>query len=210
MIVAMVRKSRRDFIYVTNSMGSLVGVIHLHDIKGYLADADLGAAIIAADLAVETPRAYPSQTLAETIRNFDDPEVHELPVVDPATGMLIGVVDRRDFITVLSVEVLDTQHIRAKFIEPGGAQHFVELPEGHGLARIHVPEEFHGRTLRASNFRNVTGLSALTVIRGDPTKGRAAKEVRLLPDPAMVLQPGDDFIVMGSTEDIQALTGNGE
>ncbi|MHC4956498.1 MAG: chloride channel protein [Planctomycetota bacterium] len=210
MIVEMVRKTRRDFIYVTNGMGALVGVIHLHDIKGYLADSELGPAIIAADLAVETPRAYPNQTLAETIRTFDDPEVHELPVVDPATGMLIGVVDRRDFITVLSVEVLDTHQIRAKFIEPGGAQHFVELPEGHGLARIPVPEDCHGRTLRASNFRAVTGLSALTVIRHDLGKGKKGKETRLLPDPNMVLQAGDDFIVMGSREDIEALTGNDE
>ena len=39
----------------------------LTNIKGYLADSELGAAVIAADLAVETPRALPHQTLAEVI-----------------------------------------------------------------------------------------------------------------------------------------------
>jgi len=202
MVVEMVRKTRRDFIYVTNPTGALIGVIHLHDIKGYLADSELGAAIIAADLAVETPRALPHQTLAEVIGKFDDPEVHELPVVDPNTGMLMGIVDRRDFITILSVEVLDSPQIRAKFVEPGGAQHFVELPAGHALARLSVPEEFVGLSLRAANYRGATGLSVLTVVR---TEHR--KETRLLPDPDMILQAKDALIVMGSADDIAEQSG---
>jgi CIC family chloride channel protein len=203
MVVEMVRKTRRDFIYVTSETGALIGVIHLHDIKGYLADSALGAAVIAADLAVETPRALPHQTLAEVIRKFDDPEVHELPVVDPNTGMLIGIVDRRDFITVLSVEVLDSPQIRAKFVEPGGARHFVELPEGHALARLGVPSEFVGLTLRAVNYRVATGLTVLTVIRTV-----SGKETRLLPDPDMLLKANDALIVMGPIEEIAEQRGD--
>jgi len=203
-VVDMVRKTRRDFIYVTNPTGALIGVIHLHDIKGYLATPELGAAVIAADLAVETPRALPQQTLAETIHKFDDPEVHELPVVDPNTGMPIGIVDRRDFITVLSVEVLDSPQIRAKFVEPGGAQHFVELPAGHALARIPVPEEFVGLSLRAADYRAATGLSVLTIVRSE-----SGKESRLLPDPDMILLAKDRLIVMGASVDIEEQSGNG-
>ena len=203
MIVDMVRKSRRDFIYVTDKMGALSGVIHLHDIKNYLADADLATAIIAADLAKETPRAFPEQTLAETIRNFDDPEVHELPVVDPNTGMLAGIVDRRDFLTVLSVEVLDSPHMRAKFVEPGGAQHFVEMPEGHALSRIPVPVQYVGMTLRDTHFRQETALAIVTIIR----RGPGSKETRVLPLPDLMLEEGDDMIVMGDTRDIRRQGG---
>jgi len=202
MVVEMVKKTRRDFIYVTNEKGALVGVIHLHDIKSYLADADLGTAVIAADLAVETPRAHPEETLAQTIRKFDDPEVHELPVVDPQTGMLVGVVDRRDFLTVLSVEVLDSPHMRARFVEPRGSQHFVELPEGHALARLPVPVEMWGRTLRETEFRSLTNLTILTVIR--PSQGR---ESRILPEPGLELREGDALIVMGAADDIRAQGG---
>lgn len=202
MIVEMVKKTRRDFIYVTNATGSLTGVIHLHDIKHYLADAELGVAVIAADLAVETPRAHPDDTLAESIRKFDNPEVHELPVVDPDTGMLVGVVDRRDLITVLSVEVLETPQMRAKFIEPKGAQHFVELPEGHQLERIPVPEEFVSKLLKDTNFRGRTNLTILTVIRPSSESGR---ETRILPEPDLLLEAGDALIVMGARADVERL-----
>jgi len=202
MIVEMVRKTRRDFIYVTKDTGALIGVIHLHDIKNYLADADLATAVIAVDLAKETPRAFPEETLAQTIRKFDDPEVHELPVVDPTTGMLIGVVDRRDFITVLSVEVLDSPHMRAKFVEPGGAQHFVEMPEGHALARIPVPEQYIGMTLRDTHFRQETALAIVTIVRT-----AAGKETRVLPLPDLMLEEGDEIIVMGDTRDIRRAGG---
>ncbi|MHC4408013.1 MAG: chloride channel protein [Planctomycetota bacterium] len=202
-IVETAKKNRRDSIYVTNGSGSLIGVIHLHDIKSYLADADLGVAVIAADLAVETPRAVETETLAEIIRKFDDPEVHELPVVDPQTGMLLAVVDRRDLITVLSVEVLDSQQIRAKFVEPKGAQHFVELPEGHALSRLAVPVEYWGRTLRETNFRADTNLTILTVVRTQGTR-----ESRILPEPDLELREGDELIVMGAAEDIREQGGD--
>ena len=198
MIVEMVKKTRRDFIYVTDGKGALIGVIHLHDIKSYLADADLGVAVIAADLAVETPHTIPTETLAETIRKFDNPEVHELPVIDPDTGMVVGVVDRRDLLTVLTVEVLDDPHMRAKFVEPKGAQHFVELPEGHALARLPVPVEYLGMALRDTDFRAKTNLTILTLVR--EVNGR---ESRLLPAPDIVLSEGDELIVMGPIEDIR-------
>ena len=201
MIVEMVKKTRRDAIYVTNATGALTGVIHLHDIKHYLADVELGAAVIAADLAVETPRAHPEDTLAEAIRKFDDPALHELPVVDPATGMLVGVVDRRDFITVLSVEVLDSPHMRAKFVEPKGAQHFVELPEGYELGRVPVPVQYIGRLLRETDFRSKTNLTILTVIR--QVNGR---DKRILPESDLELETGDELIVMGPKDDVARQT----
>ncbi|MEM8885207.1 MAG: chloride channel protein, partial [Planctomycetota bacterium] len=203
MIVEMVKKTRRDFIYVTNQTGALIGCIHLHDIKSYLADAELGAAVIAADLAVETPCAHPQQTLAETLRLFDDPEVHELPVVDPDTRMLLGVVDRRDFITVLSVEVLDSPQVRAKFVEPKGAQHFVELPEGYALARMPVPAEYLGIALGDTKFRQETNLTILTIVR--PMNGR---DHRVLPEADIILLESDRLIVMGPTEDIDRYGGD--
>ncbi|MCK6460176.1 MAG: chloride channel protein [Planctomycetes bacterium] len=202
MIVGMVQKTRRDAIYVVDGDLRLVGVIRLHDIKSYLAEPELGAAILATDLAIVVPQALPDQTLAEVLSRFDDPDLDELPVVHPVDGKLLGVVDRRDLLTALSVEVLQSQQLRAKFVEHGGAQHYVEIEKGHAVSRIPVPKEMVGQTLAATDFRNRTGLTVLTVIH--PQDGR---EVRIVPAAATVLGADDALIVMGAIERIKALGG---
>jgi len=202
MIVGMVQKTRRDAIYVVDNDLRLVGVIRLHDVKNYLAEPQLGAAVIAADLAAVVPHAEPEQTLAEVMEQFDDPELAELPVVDPVDGTLQGVVDRRDLLTALSVEVLQSQHLRAKFVEHGGAQHYVEIQRGHAVSRIRVPKEMVGHTLAAIDFRRRTGLTVLTVIH--LAEGR---ETRIVPEPGTVLGSSDALIVMGPVAKIRELGG---
>ena len=71
------------------------------------------------------------------------------------------------------------------------------------MARLSVPEEFVGLSLRAANYRGATGLSVLTVVR---TEHR--KEARLLPDPDMILKANDALIVMGSADDIAEQSGS--
>lgn len=202
MIVGMVQKTRKDYIYVTNEENRLVGVIRLHDIKNFLQQADLGAAVIAADLAGPVPQVAPERTLAEAMPNFDDPEMHELPVVDPATHQLMGVVDRRDVMSALSVEVLQNRNLRAKFVEHEGAQHYVEIPPGHALSRIPVPAEMTGKALANTDFRKRTGLTILTVIHVE-----AGRETRVVPEPRTVLRKGDALIVMGPKGTIEEMGG---
>jgi K+/H+ antiporter YhaU regulatory subunit KhtT len=59
-----------------------------------------------------------------------------------------------------------------------------------------------GQTLAATDFRNRTGLTVLTVIH--PQDGR---EVRIVPAPATVLAAEDALIVMGAIDRIKALGG---
>jgi len=202
MIVGMVQKTRRDAIYVVDDDLRLKGVIRLHDIKSYLAEPELGAAILATDLAIVVPHAVPDQTLAEVLSRFDDPDLDELPVVHPVDGKLMGVVDRRDLLTALSVEVLQSQQLRAKFVEHGGAQHYVEIQPGHAVSRVPVPKDMVGKTLASTDFRNRTGLTVLTVIH--PQNGR---EVRIDPVPGTTLAAEDALIVMGAVEKIRELGG---
>jgi Trk K+ transport system NAD-binding subunit len=171
-------------------------------VKNFLADRDLGAAVIAADLSVEVPRAHPNRTLAEMIEAFDDPELNEMPVTDPIDGRLLGVVDRRDVISALSVEVLQRRGLRAKFVEHEGAQHYVEIARGHAISRIEVPPEMAGGTFADYDFRQRTGLMVLNVIR--TIRGR---ETRIQPQPTTVLEPGDALIVLGPIEAIREAGG---
>jgi len=201
-IVAMIAHARRDTIYVVGELSQLVGAIRLHDVKNFLADRELGAAVIAADLAVELPRAHPNQTLAELLDVFDDPELHELPVTDPLLGNLLGILDRRDLISALSVDVLHRPSLRAKFVEPEGTQHYVELPRGHALARIPIPADLVGRTLGETDFRRRTDLTVLTVVR--TVRGR---DQRLHPSSGLVFEAGDAMIVMGPVDSIREQGG---
>jgi CIC family chloride channel protein len=202
MIVGMVLKTRRDAVYVVDEDLRLVGVIRLHDVKSYLAEPQLGAAIIGSDLATVVPRALPDQTLAEVLGHFDDADLDELPVVHPVDGKLLGVVDRRDLLTAISVEVLQSQQLRAKFVEHGGAQHYVEIQPGCAVSRIPVPKAMVGQTLAATDFRRRTGLTVLTIVH--PQNGR---ELRILPEAGTVLNAEDALIVMGEIEKIRELGG---
>jgi hypothetical protein len=202
MIVGMFLKTRRDSVYVVDGENRLVGAIRLHDIKNYLADHELGSAVIAADLAVTVPTVGPDQTLAEVMGHFDDPEVDELAVVDPVHGNVLGTIDKRDLLAQLRVEVLQEQQLRAKFVEHAGAQHYVEMRPGHALSRIAVPRDMVGQSLAGTQFRTKTGLVVLTIVHD--SNGR---EVRMSPEPGAILHENDFLIVMGPAEAIRALGG---
>jgi len=203
MIVGMVKKTRKDFIYVADRSGALCGAINIHDIKNYLGDESLANAVIASDIVVATPTVTEAETLAEILDRFDDPEIHELPVVGEQ-GQVIGIVDRRDLISVLSAEVLQNRALRAKFVMPEGATDYVEIPRGHALSRINVPAEMIGQRFGDTDFRRKTHLSVLTLIR----KGKGTgKDERMLPEPDIVLQEGDAFIVLGAEEAVRKLGG---
>ncbi|MFQ5844854.1 MAG: CBS domain-containing protein, partial [Planctomycetota bacterium] len=202
-VIGMLRKTRKDSIYVVDEERGLRGAIRLHDLKSYLGEEDLGEAIIAADLAVPVPQVAPDRTLAQILDSFDDPELHEIPVVDE-DRKLVGVVDRRDVIAALSVEVLHRGTLRAKFVMPEGDTHYVEIPQGHGLARIPIPGSYVGRTLGEVDFRRATGLSVITIVRS-----RNGRESRLLPEPGLVLEPGDAFVVLGPDEALDEFRNSG-
>ena len=197
-IVDAVQRMRHNAIYVVNKDQALLGSIRLHDIKSQLANADLGVAVIAADLMHTCARCHPTDTLAEIVDEFDDTENHELPVVDPETKKLLGALDRRDLISALAVEVLHTSGLRAKFVEHAGAQHYVELPQGHGISSITTPDELAGMMLKETDFRARTGLTVLTVIRG---------KIRLPAIPDQPLARGDLLIVIGPLTAIERYSG---
>ncbi len=198
-IVKTFQEARRDFVYVVNSERQLHGMIRLHDIKNHLKEA-LGPAVIAADVAVTVPVVHPEQTLAEILPLFDDLEAHELPVVEPDSGRLVGMLNRRDLITALSVEVLQTRNLRAKFVEHQGAEHYVEIPPGHEIRRVPVPADMVGRSLADIDLRQRTGITVLTILQV-----RNGREMRTQPTPRSVLLSTDELIVLGPLSALDGL-----
>lgn len=82
-------------LYVTHPDGSLLGAIILDQLKGHLSDyADLEM-VVAADLADRsTPRIPVDGTLADAAKAFGRTHLYRLPVVDEATGAVVGTLPR--------------------------------------------------------------------------------------------------------------------
>ena len=103
----------------------------------------------------------------------------------------------------MSVEVLQSRALRAKFVTPEGATDYVEMPRGHSLSRIPVPKGMEGQSFGTTDFRRITHLSVLTIVRQDD-----GRESRMLAEADVVLRADDGLIVMGRDEDVRKYGGN--
>lgn len=98
-------QSRHEEIYVTFADGRYAGAISLHDIKPHLSDAAVAAHVIAEDLLREDiPKIAPQATLAEALRVFALHPGQTLPVVDPETSLLTGILIKNDLLLALLEE----------------------------------------------------------------------------------------------------------
>ncbi|AOS45224.1 Voltage-gated ClC-type chloride channel ClcB [Lacunisphaera limnophila] len=94
--------SRHESIYVTDAEGKYAGLISLHDIKPHLNDEAVATLVIAEDLRRDdVPSVAPAATLADALRLFAQQAGQTLPVVDPATGRLTGVLVKNDLLLAL-------------------------------------------------------------------------------------------------------------
>jgi CIC family chloride channel protein len=93
--------SRQQEIYVVNE-GRYAGVISLHDIKPYLSDEVVAEHVIAEDVRREdAPTVAPSATLADALRVFAQCEGQTLPVVEPTSRHLAGILVKNDLLLAL-------------------------------------------------------------------------------------------------------------
>lgn len=206
-IVERFANARRDSVFVVDTKGSLLGHVHLHDVKLYLNDPTLASVVIAGDLSRATPSVTPDESLAQVLPRFDDPELDELAVVDSAASKrLIGRVTRRAVIACLSDEVLRTRQLRTKVRADGrpGAS-YLELPRDSEIARITVSGELEGRALDSLDLQGL-GVIPLFVVStlADGTESRA------LAEPQTTLVAGSKLVVLGPRDQVKALGRNGD
>ncbi len=91
---------------VTDATGVYLGVLTTADL-GTVARAGsaLDLLLLAVDLVHESETLAPTDTLRDAIRRMDVRGVGALPVVDPATGSLIGVVSRSQILSLYDAAV---------------------------------------------------------------------------------------------------------
>lgn len=191
---------RGDTIYVRNGAGALVGRIELQDVKAFLNDPSLTAAVIAADLTRPVVTAHPDDSIATVMPRFDDPELREIAVVSPGpTQRLLGRIVHQDVLTTLGSEVLGAQRRTTRLPLHGDADG-VALPDGHELRAIPVPDPWIGLAIDALPAASRTDVTIVMAIRG-----RDAQAERLPATPDLVLEDGWQVVVLGSRSAIDKL-----
>jgi CIC family chloride channel protein len=101
-IARLFLQARQEEVYVTTAEGAYAGAISLHDIKPYLSDPSIASHVIAGDLLRDdVPPVSMLAPLAEALRLFAQHAGQTLPVVEPVTGRLTGMVVKNDLLLAL-------------------------------------------------------------------------------------------------------------
>ncbi len=101
-IARLFLQTRHEEIYVTTPEGNYAGAISLHDIKPYLNDPAVATHVIAGDLLHdEVPPVSLLAPLAEALRIFAQHAGQTLPVIEPGTGQLKGMLVKNDLLLAL-------------------------------------------------------------------------------------------------------------
>ena len=193
-----------DCQYVVAEDRTLLGVVHLNQIKSVIRDDELGSLATVYDaMAPSTYTVNGDDTIETCLQGFSSCDLPELPVVED--GKLVGVVRRRDILDLYNRELLDTSDLGLMFVdrEEGGPERrdYVELPEGHGVEAIDVPPEFVGKALRDLDL---PGQYQLLVV-GMRRHGRDGSIHVFAPDPEVPLTRDTVLIVEGPTAELVRL-----
>jgi CIC family chloride channel protein len=193
-----------DCQYVVDDDGTLLGVVHLNQIKNVIRDEALDSLATAYDaMAPETLAVNADDNIETCLQRFSACELPELPVVEDKK--LVGVVRRRDILDLYNRELLDTSDLGLMFVERDEAgserRDYVELPEGHGVEAIEVPPEFVGRPLRDLDL---PGRYQLLVVGMRRHAADGSSHV-FAPDPELTLERDTVLIVEGPKEQLERL-----
>jgi CIC family chloride channel protein len=91
----------------------LVGIITLAELGRLAGSREVPPELVAADVASEAETVTPEDTLLEAVRRMGVRGTPSVPVVDPATGRLLGVVSRAHVLAVYEHAVAGTGEHRA-------------------------------------------------------------------------------------------------
>jgi CIC family chloride channel protein len=95
-------ESRHEEVYATDAENRYVGAISLHDIKPHLTDPEVAEHVIAEDLLRDdVPTIAPDAKLADALRAFAQHSGQTLPVVEPNSRLLAGILVKNDLLLAL-------------------------------------------------------------------------------------------------------------
>lgn len=196
--------TRRQRLFVVDNDGKLLGAVSLHDIKHMLESPDTLTAVVAHDLMLPVEKVIRSdERLHRATEYFAQSDYERLPVVD-AEDRFLGVLGKRDLLAVYAQEVLGRPALLATFVSSKGDQksrEYVHLPPDFSVRLVPVPAALVGKTLAEAKLPQTLGARVLEIRR----RSRTGEEA-VIPVGDMVLQEGDQLILVGPTATVEALS----
>ncbi|MCA8974047.1 MAG: chloride channel protein [Planctomycetes bacterium] len=200
-VMLMLGTHRGDTIYVHGEDAALIGRIELQDVKNFINDPTLSSVVIAADLTRPVVTVHTEDSIAEVMPRFDDPELRELAVVSSGQPhRLLGRVRHLDVIASIGSEVLGPQRRNTRIPVVGRDGRDLQLPPGHRLATVPVPDAWVGHAVDALPAE---GRSEIVVVL--ELRRQNGSEQAHAATPGLVLEEGSQIVVIGSAEAIRKL-----
>jgi len=200
--------AHRHRLFVVDDDRRFVGEVSLHDIKHVLEDPGMLTVVVAHDLMkMPEQTLVPEERLDRAAEVFAHSDYERLPVVD-GEGRFVGVVTKRDLLSIYAQEVLGRQALLATFVSGGEeeSRDFVELPPDFALRMVEVPGELVGKSLAEARLPQTHGLRVIEIKRGRP-----GQEERVIPGAETLFELGDRLIVLGPSSSVASLeVGYGE
>lgn len=192
--------SQEPHYYLIDNEIRLTGVIHLHDVKGFLSDGELRGLIIARDVAHPVSvMTYPGETLAECLEKFTGNATERLPVVESdSVPKVIGVIAQQDVIDLYNREVLRKEFLGTLPVTSSQRRNALTLPPQYTVVPFRLPAAFRGKTLKELDLR---AQYHVTVVAVRTTVNSGARDY--LPQPDQPLQATDTLILTGHQEALE-------
>lgn len=194
--------SHRQRLFVVDGDGILAGAVSLHDIKHVLQDPGTLVHVVAHDLMTPVEQVlHPDTRLHRATEAFSQSDFERLPVVEKATRRFLGLLSKKDLLSIYSQEVLGRPAMLATFKSASAGRDYVELPPDFALRLVPVPLTLHGTTLADARLPQRVGVRVIEVKRNRT----GAPPERLMPTADMVLRSSDELIVIGPRGAIERL-----
>ncbi|MCD4655583.1 chloride channel protein [bacterium] len=200
----MIIDSRQMHHYVVGADGMFLGEIDISDMSRVLSQDGMESKRKAIDLINPSyASAKPDSTLMECVQTFALTGVQELPVLDPKTHHLLGIIDYRDVFKLYSREILREGTLGLRFVtrsEEKPRNDYVNLPEGYIVESVPVLGKLTGRSIQELDLRNLYNVT-IVAIRTD-TSTETSSEI---PRADRILSRKDALIIVGDQKDVERL-----
>ena len=191
-------------LFAVDRTGRLVGRVTLAEIRAAVPDSEeLAGLVLTADVADSSiPAVLPDDSLDLVMNLLGKTRGESVPVCEPRTRKVIGVVNQDDVIEAYNrllaeLDLTGEFHSMAAAVQGG---RMMEVMRGVYLTEVIVPHSLVGKTIVEARLRQDHGIEVVLVHVVEDSKDESK-----LPDPSLRFQPGDRLLVMGAKDAIERL-----
>ena len=204
-VVNITISGRDPYFPVINQQGLLVGIISIHDIKGYLFEREtLKDVLIAGDIALrDIEPVTPQDNCQAVLDKLSRYNLEGLPVIDQKKKKLIGMIWRKDIHDAYNKEI-ERRDITATFaskITMKNIDQDVHFMEGYAIREIAAPGTFVGKSIKELNIRAKYGVDVI-LIRKNTEQG---SKIKAIPSPDYTISYDDSLVIAGEIGKINLL-----